>query len=226
MNEHRDALSIKLWYYRGFRVDPEKVCNRANKKIESMITCAHGTRTKACHGQVYLCFFDESGQLETHARYYWDSMTSEEMRVRLVQRSNSIEEQSFHFYSPSSRWNSTLSTRKAQRKEATFTNTRGFYWSNSLEKDSPSNIDAKEIRLWSGSSRKFLHFSFPFCFGRWVILKPENWTILFSFVSGNFFEMYTFLFYLLFLNSSTPSILYFIYLISLRKKGKEIIIKK
>ena len=55
--EHRDALSIKLWCYRWvYRVDPEKVCNRANKKIGSMITCAHGTRTKACHGQVYLCF--------------------------------------------------------------------------------------------------------------------------------------------------------------------------
>lgn len=158
-----------------------------------MITCAHGTRAKACHEQVYLCFFDESGQLETRALLL---RLGDERGNACETRSNSIEEQSFHFYSPSSRWNSMLSsTRKAQREEATFTNTRGFYWSNSLEEDSPSNIDAKEIRLWWGSSRKFLHFSSLFCLDRCVILKPENWTILLFVSTCNFFEMYTFFTY-------------------------------
>lgn len=121
--EHRDALSIKLWCYRWvYRVDPEKVCNRANKKIGSMITCAHGTRTKACHGQVYLCFLRRIWATRelTHVTIEKRLDDGQRNARETRRRSNSIQEQSFHFYSPSSRWNSTLSYAKSSKKGSDF----------------------------------------------------------------------------------------------------------
>lgn len=73
-------------------------------------------------------------------------MTGKEMRARLGDDQTASKNNPFIFIHHRADGTLRFPTRKAQRREATFTNTRGFYWSNSLEEDSPSNIDAKEIR--------------------------------------------------------------------------------
>lgn len=127
-------------------------------------------------------FFDESGQLETHARYYRDSMTSKEMRVRLSNDQTASKNNPFIFIRHRADGTLRFPREKLKERKRLLRIRVDFIGAILSKKTVLRILMQRKFDCDGGSSRKFLHFSFPFCLDRCVILKPENWTILFSFV--------------------------------------------